>query len=109
MGFGLTISKMIVSQLHGEISVESEQNKGSTFTFDIKIDDFYDSNLEESKDSEQIYQKYDNGTLVNRVQSDQLSMGSEMTFYPLRKNEERKPKRTPIKSKFSKKSLGNFE
>ena len=49
MGFGLTISKMIVSQLKGEIKVDSEHNKGSTFTFEITVDDDYDSNLEESK------------------------------------------------------------
>lgn len=51
MGFGLTISKMIVSQLKGEIKVDSEFNKGSTFTFEITVDDDYDSNLEESKSS----------------------------------------------------------
>ncbi len=35
MGFGLTISKMIVQQLKGTISAQSVVNKGSTFTFEI--------------------------------------------------------------------------
>ena len=38
MGFGLTISKMIVQQLNGEIRVESELQKGSCFTFEIAFE-----------------------------------------------------------------------
>lgn len=38
MGYGLTISKMILEQLNGEIRVESEFGAGSTFTFDIEVD-----------------------------------------------------------------------
>lgn len=40
MGLGLTISKMILQQLEGTILVESEPNKGSSFTFKIPISDF---------------------------------------------------------------------
>ena len=39
MGFGLTISKMIIQQLNGEISVDSKLNTGSVFTFQIRIED----------------------------------------------------------------------
>jgi len=39
MGLGLTISKMILQQLNGEITVDSEYHKGSTFTFRIPIED----------------------------------------------------------------------
>lgn len=49
MGFGLTVSKMIVSQLKGDIKVRSKPGQGSTFTFKIKIDDYIDSDIEESK------------------------------------------------------------
>jgi hypothetical protein len=35
MGFGLTISKMIVQQLKGTITAHSVVNQGSTFTFEI--------------------------------------------------------------------------
>jgi signal transduction histidine kinase len=38
MGLGLTISKMILQQLGGEIGVESESGKGSCFYFRIPID-----------------------------------------------------------------------
>ncbi|TNV85569.1 hypothetical protein FGO68_gene3449 [Halteria grandinella] len=37
MGLGLTISKMIVQQLGGEISVESQAKRGSVFSFRIPI------------------------------------------------------------------------
>ncbi len=35
MGLGLTISKMLVKELGGEITVESELGKGSKFIFTI--------------------------------------------------------------------------
>lgn len=35
MGFGLTISKMIVQQLKGTITAQSVVNKGSKFSFEI--------------------------------------------------------------------------
>ena len=37
IGMGLTISKMIVQQLIGDISVESSPNNGSKFQFSIKV------------------------------------------------------------------------
>eukprot|EP00347_Sterkiella_histriomuscorum_P017139 403350516 len=40
MGLGLTISKMLVSQMQGNIKVHSEVNKGSEFSFEIPINDF---------------------------------------------------------------------
>ncbi len=40
MGLGLTISKMILQQLSGEISVVSTFRVGSTFTFKIPITDY---------------------------------------------------------------------
>ena len=46
MGLGLTISKMILQQLDGTITVESEPNIGSKFTFKIPISDYL---FEESK------------------------------------------------------------
>ncbi len=35
MGLGLTISKMIIQQLGGDITVESEYGKGTKFTFEL--------------------------------------------------------------------------
>ena len=37
MGLGLTISKMILQELHGKISVTSEFSKGTCFSFKIPI------------------------------------------------------------------------
>ena len=37
MGLGLTISKMIIQQLGGEIEVKSEPGVGSTFFFSIPL------------------------------------------------------------------------
>jgi signal transduction histidine kinase len=37
MGFGLTLSKMILQELGGEISIKSKPKKGSTFTFRIPV------------------------------------------------------------------------
>jgi two-component system, sensor histidine kinase ChiS len=43
MGLGLTISKMILQQLNGDITVKSEPKKGSIFTFRIPITEFKNS------------------------------------------------------------------
>ncbi len=37
MGMGLTISKMILQELKGEISVKSKANHGSTFSFIVPV------------------------------------------------------------------------
>jgi signal transduction histidine kinase len=53
MGFGLTISKMIATQLNGTISAESVYSKGSKFTFEIQTDNDRmendDLNIEENQ------------------------------------------------------------
>lgn len=40
MGLGLTISKMIIQSLGGDITVESEPTVGSTFIFTLPIAEF---------------------------------------------------------------------
>jgi signal transduction histidine kinase len=49
MGLGLTISKMIITQLHGEIGVTSEPGVGSKFFFYIPIDEAKSDEPEEVK------------------------------------------------------------
>ncbi|HKL99563.1 MAG TPA: ATP-binding protein [Mobilitalea sp.] len=36
-GLGLSICKMLVEAMHGEINVDSEKNKGSTFSFTVRL------------------------------------------------------------------------
>lgn len=48
MGLGLTISKMIVKQLGGEISVSSKPNVGSKFSFSLPIDQYEPNKLHHS-------------------------------------------------------------
>ena len=40
IGLGLMISDLIVTKFNGEISLQSEYNKGSTFTFTFKVEAF---------------------------------------------------------------------
>ena len=50
MGLGLTISKMIIQQLGGNISVESKYSIGSKFVFQIKVEDVIFGNEETKND-----------------------------------------------------------
>jgi K+-sensing histidine kinase KdpD len=38
IGLGLIISEMIVKKLGGRIWFETEENKGSNFSFNVKLD-----------------------------------------------------------------------
>ena len=40
IGLGLNVCRRIVSVYDGTITMESELNKGSTFTFSLKVSDF---------------------------------------------------------------------
>ena len=63
IGLGLAISKKIINQFGGDIKVRSEVGEGSTFYFNMKLEDektfFKDHvvlNLESDSEDEQIIQ-----------------------------------------------------
>lgn len=51
-GLGLAISKGIISLLEGNITVKSEKDKGSTFTFDIPYKPYKEIEIEEAEQQE---------------------------------------------------------
>lgn len=59
-GLGLAITKQLVEMMHGNIHVESEKGKGSTFSFFIKLhtNQIVDENPEQSE----VYKKWSNFT-----------------------------------------------
>eukprot|EP00347_Sterkiella_histriomuscorum_P017399 403349526 len=63
MGLGLNISKVIVNQLKGEISVQSDHKKGSTFSFTILDEEGFFTQNQQNKNV--------NGRLVEDSQSGQ--------------------------------------
>lgn len=48
-GLGLSICSMLVKAMHGNITVESEVNKGSTFSFTVRLGVAKDSDLEDGE------------------------------------------------------------
>lgn len=83
MGLGLTISKMIVQQLEGEIYVKSTNQVGSSFTFKIPISEYqYDhprhihANLSEH---EEIKEMHPNQSIESDSESCPYSVGDELS------------------------------
>ncbi|TNV82665.1 hypothetical protein FGO68_gene5913 [Halteria grandinella] len=60
MGLGLTISKMIIQSLGGDIGVESEVGKGSSFTFSVQVKSF-----EREQQLEKLVQQQNIESLLN--------------------------------------------
>lgn len=54
MGLGLTISRMIIRQLNGEISVVSQKDIGTTFEFELLLEHFNPNVEEELKIHEEL-------------------------------------------------------
>lgn len=57
-GLGLAISKKLVELLGGKISIESEKDKGTIFTFTVKYNVYHDFEKEIEKNSTYIKDKY---------------------------------------------------
>lgn len=67
-GLGLFISKSIVERHHGTISVESEVNKGSIFTFSIPVlDETHLAAVQSEKQSEQTLTRRHRGWVTKNI------------------------------------------
>lgn len=71
-GLGLAICRRLVQLMHGKIDVESQVNRGSSFTFDITLEHFGAETIgSSSKPSEQLAKKVliydDNKSYINSV------------------------------------------
>ena len=67
-GLGLSISKEIVSLMNGKIWVESKKDKGSSFCFEIELQELMDGEL--LKDAKQVdYKNDDYSELQQKIQS----------------------------------------
>lgn len=59
-GLGLAITKELVEMMHGNIHVESEKRKGSTFSFFIRVRT--NQNADENPEQTDVYKKWNNFT-----------------------------------------------
>ena len=57
-GLGLVISKKIVELMHGDISLMSEEGKGSTFSFEIRMQKSSEDNLVQTTEDTQKVMEY---------------------------------------------------
>ncbi|MBF0430444.1 MAG: PAS domain S-box protein [Fibrobacteria bacterium] len=73
LGLGLAISKSIITLLGGEIGVESELNRGTTFSFTLPYQT--DSRLDKSQTESKALTNTDTNTLILIAEDDFISFG----------------------------------
>ncbi len=79
MGLGLTISKMILQQLSGEISVVSTFKVGSTFTFRIPITNYKNDLVQQFVSEEEIKEIHPNQSFEKENETLQYSVEEELS------------------------------
>ncbi len=87
-GLGLTIAHRIITQMGGEIKVESEYEKGSTFSFMVpqRIFDPKPSVVVKNRDRIRVAGLVANGFLKNHIEKDMEYLG--VTYFPLETEED---------------------
>lgn len=88
-GLGLSISKQLVEMMGGSIYVESEKGKGSSFSFNIKLN--MSKTAKQSDDKNDIYQKWE--SLITDLEQDDetgyMEYGTEVNKQEIKKRMEK--------------------
>ena len=86
-GLGLVITKKIIEKMEGQISVESELGKGSTFTVKIPLKEFRKKNISNSQEiqislgsTNTLYQQIISSTIKTILPNAKIIEGSNCTF-----------------------------
>ena len=72
-GLGLSISKLLIEAMQGTITVESEKDQGSTFSFNVHL------GIPEEKEETVVKENFNDNTIVNLYEEDPLD-SSEVDY-----------------------------
>lgn len=88
-GLGLVITKQLVEMMNGNIHVESEKGKGSTFSFSIKLR--MDENVDEVQEHTKVYNKWSqfSSAMITEEENQFYQFGTEENRQEIKKRMEK--------------------